>query len=77
MRRALALAIDRKKVAEVTFSGMLLPATGILPPQLPGYHLRRQDLHCIDPEAARAALAELAVIWWRISGLSTRTWADR
>ncbi len=57
VRRALALAIDRKKVAEVTFSGMLLPATGILPPQLPGY-TSADKTFLFDPEAARAALAD-------------------
>ena len=37
IRRALGLSIDRQKVAEVTFNGMLAPATGILAPGLPGY----------------------------------------
>ena len=37
IRRALGLSIDRKKIAEVTFSDMLAPATGILAPGLPGY----------------------------------------
>ena len=56
VRRALALSIDRAKVAEVTFSNMLLPATGILPPQLPGF-TRDDKTFPFDPEAARAALA--------------------
>ena len=56
VRRALALSIDRAKIAEVTFSGMLLPATGILPPQLPGY-TPEDKTYPFDPEAARAALA--------------------
>ena len=56
VRRALALAIDRKKVAEVTFNNMLMPATGILPPQLPGFTPEDKTLQ-FDPDAARAALA--------------------
>ena len=56
VRRALALAIDRQKVADVTFNNMLLPATGILPPRLPGYTPDDKTFP-FDPEAARAALA--------------------
>ena len=56
VRKALALAIDRDKVADVTFSGMLLPATGILPPQLPGYTSANKTF-VFDADAARAALA--------------------
>lgn len=56
VRKALALAIDRRKVAEVTFNNMLLPATGILPPQLPGY-TSDDKTYGYDPEAARIALA--------------------
>ncbi|MEX2229321.1 MAG: peptide ABC transporter substrate-binding protein, partial [Dehalococcoidia bacterium] len=56
VRRALALAIDRKKVAEVTFNDMVLTATGIMPPQLPGY-TPDDKTYPFDPDAARAALA--------------------
>ena len=56
VRRALALAIDRQKVADVTFNNMLDPATGILPPRLPGYTSDDKTFP-FDPEAARAALA--------------------
>ncbi|HJM88902.1 MAG TPA: peptide ABC transporter substrate-binding protein [Dehalococcoidia bacterium] len=56
VRRALALSIDRAKIADVTFNNMLAPATGILPPQLPGH--QEEDLSFpFDPDAARAALA--------------------
>lgn len=55
-RRAFGLAIDRKRIAEVTFSGMLAPATGILQPQLPGYTPDDKTLP-FDPNAAKAALA--------------------
>lgn len=64
VRRALAQAIDRQKVAEVTFKGMLAPATGIIPGavgdpdfrQLPGFTANDKTLP-YDPDAARAALA--------------------
>ncbi|MEZ4554293.1 MAG: ABC transporter substrate-binding protein [Dehalococcoidia bacterium] len=56
VRRAFGLAIDRKRIAEVTFSGMLMPATGVLQPQLPGYTPDDKTLQ-YDPEAAKRALA--------------------
>lgn len=55
VRRAFAMAFDRKSFAEET---MRLPfAAGLLPPGIPGY---RADLAAIpfDPKAARALLAE-------------------
>ncbi len=56
VRRALALSIDRAKIAEVTFNNMLAPASGILPPQLPGF-TPNDKTYPFDPDAARAALA--------------------
>ena len=56
VRRALALSIDRARIAEVTFNSMLTPATGILMPQLPGYS-EGDKTYPFDPEAAREALA--------------------
>ncbi len=56
-RRALGLAIDRATITEVTFNNMLLPATGILMPGLPGFAEGDKTLP-FDPDAARAALAE-------------------
>jgi oligopeptide transport system substrate-binding protein len=56
VRRAFGLAIDRKKVVDVTFNKMLVTATGILPPQLPGYTPEDKTFQ-FDPVAARAALA--------------------
>ena len=56
VRRALGLAIDRTKVAEVTFNNIVSPATGILAPGLPGYTEGDKTLP-FDPEAARDALA--------------------
>ncbi|HRC61724.1 MAG TPA: peptide ABC transporter substrate-binding protein [Dehalococcoidia bacterium] len=56
VRRAFGLAIDRKRVADVTFSGMLTPATGILQPQLPGYTPDDKTLP-FNPDEAKRALA--------------------
>lgn len=57
VRRALALSIDRARIAEVTFSNLVSPATGILPPQLPGF-TQGDKTYPFDPERARAELAE-------------------
>ncbi len=56
VRRAMGMAIDRRRIAEVTFSNMLAPATGILMPGLPGYTEGDKTLP-FDPDAARAELA--------------------
>ncbi len=56
VRKAMAMAIDRKKIAEVTFNNMLVPATGIMPPQLPGY-TSTDKTYPYDPAGAKAALA--------------------
>jgi ABC-type transport system substrate-binding protein len=56
VRKALAMAIDRTKVAQVTFNNMLLPATGIMPPELPGY-TATDKTYPYDPAGAKAALA--------------------
>jgi len=56
VRRALGFSIDRAKVAEVTFSNMLVPATGILTPGLPGY-VDEDKTFPFDPDAGREALA--------------------
>lgn len=56
VRRALALSVDRAKVAEVTFNNMLLPASGVLMPQLPGF-TPDDKTYPFDPDAAREALA--------------------
>jgi ABC-type transport system substrate-binding protein len=56
VRRALGLSIDRSKIAEVTFNNMLVPATGILAPGLPGF-TDKDKTFPFDPDAAREALA--------------------
>ena len=57
VRRAMGMAIDRKKISEVTFKGMLAPATGIMMPGLPGY-LPDEKTFPFNPEAAKAELAK-------------------
>ena len=56
VRRALAQAIDRKKVVDITFNKMLATATGILPPELPGF-TPADKTFAFDPTAAKASLA--------------------
>ncbi len=56
VRRAFALAIDRQKVVETVFMNAWLPATGIIPPAVPGYTPEDKTFG-FDPDAARAALA--------------------
>ena len=57
VRRAMGMAIDRKKITDVTFKGMLAPATGILMPGLAGYTPDEKTLQ-FNPEAAKAELAK-------------------
>ena len=57
VRRAMGMAIDRERIANVTFSGMFQNATGILMPGMPGYVPEDLSLP-FDPEAARAELAQ-------------------
>jgi oligopeptide transport system substrate-binding protein len=57
VRRAMAMSIDRERIANVTFSGMFLPATGILMPGMPGFTTEVLTLP-FDPEAAREELAQ-------------------
>ena len=60
IRRALGLSIDRQKIAEVTFSDMVAPATGILAPGLPGYTDVDKTLP-FNPDRAREELG----VWER------------
>lgn len=56
VRRALAMAIDKRDVVQVLKAGQV-PASHIVPPGLPGYG-DGVDGPGFDPEAARALLAE-------------------
>ena len=57
LRRALNLAVDRARLCEQLSGGLNLPASGILPPGLPGFDPSRQAYH-EDLEEARRLLAE-------------------
>ncbi|MDA0256476.1 MAG: peptide ABC transporter substrate-binding protein [Chloroflexi bacterium] len=56
VRRAFAMAIDRQKIVETVFMNAWLPATGIIPPAVPGYTSEDKTFG-FNPEGARAALA--------------------
>lgn len=56
VRRAFAMSIDRHKVVETVFMNAWLPATGIIPPAVPGYTSEDKTFG-FDPDGARAALA--------------------
>ena len=56
VRRAIAMAIDKDRLADLVYRGTALPARGILPPALPDHDPTYQGL-VYDPEAARDLLA--------------------
>lgn len=60
VRRAVAQAIDRERIARSVFFGFYAPAYGITPPQVPGVDARQRVLP-YNPEAARRLLAEAGV----------------
>jgi oligopeptide transport system substrate-binding protein len=57
VRQAFSLAFDRRQFVNIVYDGVMLPATGLYPPGMPG---RREGLDSLrfDPEAAKALLAE-------------------
>ncbi len=57
VRRAVAQAIDRERIARSVFFGFYTPAYGITPPQVPGVDARQRVLPH-NPDAARRLLAE-------------------
>ena len=57
VRQAFAMAVDRKKIAEVVLKGAIPIATGILAPGVPGYTPDDKTKQ-YDPEAAKKLLAE-------------------
>ncbi len=57
VRQALTMAVDRAKIARVTYEGRLVQAKGILPPGMPGYDEALEGLP-YDPEQARKLLSE-------------------
>ncbi len=57
VRQALAMAIDRDKIAELVLLGTASAAKGILPPGMPGFDSTLEGLP-YDPQRARELLAE-------------------
>ncbi len=57
VRQAFSLAFDRQQFVNIVYDGVMLPATGLYPPGMPGRREGRESLR-FDPEAARALLAE-------------------
>lgn len=57
VRRAIAMAIDRKEICRVAFYGLAEPAVGILPPGVIGFNPGLRAIP-FDPGAAQKLLAE-------------------
>ena len=57
VRQALNYAIDRKAIAKIALSDLVIPASGILPPGFPAYNPDLQGYE-YNPEKARQLLAE-------------------
>jgi oligopeptide transport system substrate-binding protein len=57
VRRAFAMALDKKVLAEVVLKDLVLPAEGVLPPGMPGFNDDLEGLP-FDPEGARGLLDE-------------------
>lgn len=57
VRQAFNYAVDKERLIDTLHRGNALPATGLLPPGMPGYS-GRQAGYPYDPEKARALLAE-------------------
>lgn len=51
VRRSLALATNKKAIAEIAYNKMVVPANGILPPGMPGYNPDLEGLP-YDPDLA-------------------------
>jgi ABC-type transport system substrate-binding protein len=56
--RALAMAIDKKTLANTVLEGLVLPARTFTPPNYPGYSAKGFKPFEFDPAAARAELAQ-------------------
>jgi len=57
IRQAFAHATNKEGIAKVLLQKMVIPAKGILPPEMPGYNENLQGL-AYDPEMAQKLLAE-------------------
>lgn len=57
VRQAFSLAVDRQQLAELVLKGAAQPATGILPPGMPGF-VERPLADTFNVEAAQALIAD-------------------
>ncbi len=57
LRQALNYAIDRQAIADIILEGRVVPATGVLPPTMPGYNPQLKGYR-YDPQRAQKLLAE-------------------
>jgi ABC-type transport system substrate-binding protein len=57
VRRAFSQALDRRRLISGLYGGNAIPATGPLPPGMPGYVAREAE-YAYDPQQARALLQE-------------------
>jgi len=57
-RRAVNMAIDRRKIVDVTLQGRARLAVGSIPPELPGHAIDKEG-YAYDPERAREMLQSL------------------
>jgi peptide/nickel transport system substrate-binding protein len=59
VRRAIQMALDVDQIMQGSYSGLAKPATGVIPPGMPGH--RDASLYPADLEKAQALLAEAGV----------------
>ncbi len=57
LRQALNYAIDRQAIADIILEGRVIPATGVLPPTMPGYNPQLKGYR-YDPQRAQKLLTE-------------------
>ena len=58
VRQAFNLALDKERMVKLVFQGLLPPATGIVPPTMPGYENPDLSDFGFDPERAQELIAE-------------------
>ncbi len=68
LRQAISLAIDRQQIVEKLSQGREVPATGLVPPGIPGYAPGLCDYCTYDPQRAKQLIAE-----WKQAGGTTST----
>lgn len=74
LRAALSMAVNRQLITETLFDGLRVPATDILPPNIPGHEDGACPAWQFDPEAARQRLEEAGgidgpiTIWFNADG---------